>query len=102
MALDDRVDNVTGNTFTSANISGFPSSQIMPYTQSYTEAPQKTTKQVKIKFSKSWNANEAEMKRKKRVASYKVYAVERRVKISVRKSIGWLKAKCIGLRYGWS
>lgn len=41
--------------------------------------------------SKSWSFSDPELQRKKRVASYKMYAVEGKVKGSVRKSFRWLK-----------
>ncbi|KAI3906458.1 hypothetical protein MKX01_029073 [Papaver californicum] len=40
---------------------------------------------------KSWSFNDPELQRKKRVASYKVYAVEGKMKGSFRKSFRWLK-----------
>ncbi|XP_062148526.1 uncharacterized protein LOC133857322 [Alnus glutinosa] len=41
--------------------------------------------------SKSWSFNDPELQRKKRVASYKVYTVEGKVKGSLRKTFRWLK-----------
>ncbi|GMQ03729.1 hypothetical protein CsSME_00049414 [Camellia sinensis var. sinensis] len=41
--------------------------------------------------SKSWGLKDPEFQRKKRVASYKAYAVEGKVKGSLRKSFKWLK-----------
>ncbi|KAG8657053.1 hypothetical protein MANES_03G035900v8 [Manihot esculenta] len=41
--------------------------------------------------SKSWSFNDPELQRKKRVASYKVYSVEGKVKGSFKKSFRWLK-----------
>ncbi|KAL4346218.1 hypothetical protein AHAS_Ahas11G0356400 [Arachis hypogaea] len=41
--------------------------------------------------SKSWSFSDPELQRKKRVASYKVYAVEGKLKGSLRKSFKWLK-----------
>jgi hypothetical protein len=38
--------------------------------------------------------DQAEMKRRGRVASYKAYAVEGKVKASIRRGIRWIKAKC--------
>ncbi|KAL2974306.1 hypothetical protein AAZX31_14G096900 [Glycine max] len=43
-------------------------------------------------ISKSWSfATDPEIQRKKRVASYKMYSVEGKVKGSFRKSFRWLK-----------
>ncbi|KAG4970189.1 hypothetical protein JHK85_036610 [Glycine max] len=44
--------------------------------------------------SKSWSFSDPELQRKKRVASYKVYAVEGKLKGSLRKSFKWFKDRC--------
>ncbi|RDX91992.1 hypothetical protein CR513_25938, partial [Mucuna pruriens] len=44
-------------------------------------------------FSKSWTLADPELQRKKRVASYKMYSVEGKIKGSFRKSFRWLKNK---------
>ncbi|GJV85412.1 DUF3511 domain protein [Tanacetum coccineum] len=51
--------------------------------------------------AKSWSFNDPEFQRKKRVASYKVYSVEGKVKGSFRKSFRWLKDKYSNVVYGW-
>lgn len=51
--------------------------------------------------SKSWSLNDPELQRKKRVASYKVYTVEGKVKGSLKKSFGWIKERCSRVVYGW-
>ncbi|KAE8675330.1 putative casein kinase [Hibiscus syriacus] len=66
-------------------------------------------KEIKIKknksssgsSSKSWSFTDPEMQRKKRVASYKVYAVEGKMKGSLRKSFRWIKDTCTQVVYGW-
>ena len=50
--------------------------------------------------SKSWSFNDPEMQRKKRVASYKVYTVEGKVKGSLRKTFRWLKDRCSRMVHG--
>ncbi|KAI3447155.1 hypothetical protein Pfo_003820 [Paulownia fortunei] len=52
--------------------------------------------------SKSWSFSDPELKRKKRVASYKVYTVEGKVKGSIKKSFGWLKERYTKMMYGSS
>lgn len=52
--------------------------------------------------SKSWSLNNPELLRKKRVATYKVYAVEGRVKGSLKKSLRWLKDRYTRIVYGSS
>lgn len=43
-----------------------------------------------------------DMERKRRVAAYKAYGVEGRVKGSFRKSFKWIKDRYLHLVYGWS
>lgn len=50
--------------------------------------------------SKSWSFSDPELQRKKRVASYKVYTVEGKLKGSLRKSFRWLKETCDRVVYG--
>ncbi|KAF8387786.1 hypothetical protein HHK36_026441 [Tetracentron sinense] len=51
--------------------------------------------------SKSWSFNDPEMKRRKRVAQYKVYAVEGKYKASFRKGFRWIKSKCSEIVHGF-
>ncbi|KAK8509200.1 hypothetical protein V6N11_007607 [Hibiscus sabdariffa] len=51
--------------------------------------------------SKSWSLGDPEFQRKKRVASYKMYSVEGKVKGSWRRSFRWLKDKYTQVVYGW-
>ncbi|KAJ3684722.1 hypothetical protein LUZ61_013886 [Rhynchospora tenuis] len=50
---------------------------------------------------KGW-MNDPEFQRKKRVAQYKAFTVEGKVKGSFRKSFRWLKDRYHQLVYGWS
>lgn len=52
-------------------------------------------------ISKSWSFNDPELQRKKRVASYKVYSVEGKVKGSLKKSFRWVKERYTRVVYGW-
>ncbi|CAB1184624.1 unnamed protein product [Spirodela intermedia] len=66
-------------------------------------------KEMKLKKGKGggasksggWSFSDPELQRKKRVASYKVYAVEGKMKGSLRKSFRWLKDRCSQVVYGW-
>ncbi|KVH93605.1 uncharacterized protein LOC112516205 [Cynara cardunculus var. scolymus] len=51
-------------------------------------------------ISKSWSFADPEFQRKKRVAGYKVYSVEGKLKGSFRKSFRWLKDKYTHVIYG--
>ncbi|KAL8189443.1 hypothetical protein R6Q57_029009 [Mikania cordata] len=50
--------------------------------------------------SKSWSFRDPEFQRKKRVAGYKVYSVEGKLKGSFRKSFRWIKDKYFHVVYG--
>jgi hypothetical protein len=45
-------------------------------------------------------SNDSELKRKKRIKSYNVLAVEGKLKSSVRNSFKWIKNKLSDVRYG--
>ncbi|KAL6649786.1 hypothetical protein ACP70R_014010 [Stipagrostis hirtigluma subsp. patula] len=50
--------------------------------------------------SSAWCFSDPEMKRRRRVASYKAYSVEGKVKSSLRRGFRWIKAKCSELIHG--
>ncbi|KAL3632936.1 hypothetical protein CASFOL_025920 [Castilleja foliolosa] len=52
--------------------------------------------------SKSWNFNlDPELQRKKRVASYKAYSMEGKMKGSMKKSFKWVKETCYQVAHGF-
>ncbi|KAJ6400997.1 hypothetical protein OIU84_016421 [Salix udensis] len=52
--------------------------------------------------SRPWGGmTDPEMKRKKRIAKYKVYTVEGKVKASLRRGICWIKNKCSKIIHGY-
>ncbi|KAJ8749424.1 hypothetical protein K2173_025468 [Erythroxylum novogranatense] len=51
--------------------------------------------------SKPWGFSDPEMQRKTRVAKYKVYGVEGRVKASLKNGIRWIKNKCSQIIHGY-
>ncbi|XP_047342734.1 uncharacterized protein LOC124946206 [Impatiens glandulifera] len=55
---------------------------------------------VSSSSSKIWGLSDPELQRKKRVASYKAYALEGKMKNSLRKSFKWIKNTCIHLVHG--
>lgn len=76
---------------------GFPTS--MKDLRSYTTNNRDTKKTTSS--SKNWGLSDPEMQRKKRVASYKVYSVESKMKGSFKKSFGWIKHTYTQLLYGY-
>ncbi|KAI3449421.1 hypothetical protein Pfo_006086 [Paulownia fortunei] len=51
--------------------------------------------------AKPWGFSDPEMKRRKRIARYKVYTVEGRVKASIRNGLRWIKNKCSEIIHGY-
>lgn len=84
------------------------------YSASYAQPQMGNNRDLKLKKGKSTSGtsssssssnargfSDPEFQRKKRVASYKMYSVERNVKGSFRKSFRWLKDKYTQVVYGW-
>lgn len=61
------------------------------------EVKMKKSKSRVASTSKSWSFSDPELQRKKRVVSYKAYAVEGKMKGSIRKSFRWIKEVVHGL-----
>lgn len=53
------------------------------------------------KNEKGWLIKDPEFQRRKRVAGYKAYSVEGKVKGSFKKSFRWLKDRYHQVVYGW-
>ncbi|KAK9280877.1 hypothetical protein L1049_003768 [Liquidambar formosana] len=51
--------------------------------------------------SKPWGFDDPETKRRKRIAKYKVYTVEGKVKASLRNGLRWIKNKCSQIVHGY-
>lgn len=102
-----------GNGPKRSNLEHNPPHNFRSYSVSYAPPPQtnmdlvvaRTTRDFEFKkgksTAKSWSFNDPEFLRKKRVAGYKVYSVEGKVKGSFRKSFRWLKDKYTHVVYGW-
>ncbi|KAI3708942.1 hypothetical protein L2E82_38553 [Cichorium intybus] len=96
-----------------SNLEDYPPRNFRSYSVSYGPPPHtnmdlvvaNTTRDFEFKkgksTAKSWSFSDPEFQRKKRVASYKVYSVEGKVKGSFRKSFRWLKDKYTHVVYGW-
>ncbi|KAL3827786.1 hypothetical protein ACJIZ3_016588 [Penstemon smallii] len=57
--------------------------------------------QVEVATGKPWGFGDSGMKRRKRIAKYKVYTVEGRVKASITNGIRWIKNKCSQIIHGY-
>ncbi|XP_068663073.1 uncharacterized protein [Aristolochia californica] len=100
---DRKFEIASGKTFSTNQIvtgKNFASNQA--YVSSSTRSSDTASHRVKLKTSsKGWSFNDPEMKRRKRVAAYKVYSMEGKMKASFRKGIRWIKVKCSDLVHGW-
>ena len=61
----------------------------------------KSSKSTNGSMTKAWSFSDPELQRKKRVASYKAYTVEGKVKGSFKKSFRWIKDKYSQMVYGF-
>lgn len=94
-----QMERYYGAKSTTASSRDFRSYSASSYTSTYTAAPSIQNKDMKLKkgtsvsgtSSRSSIFSDPEFQRKRRVASYKVYSVEGKVKGSFRKSFSWLK-----------
>ncbi|KAL2341294.1 hypothetical protein Fmac_009234 [Flemingia macrophylla] len=69
--------------------------------QTCNDAKFKKEKSTYDTTSKTWTFSDLELKRKKRVVGYKAYAVEGKLKGSLKKSFKWIKDRCNKVVYGW-
>ncbi|XP_028795044.1 uncharacterized protein LOC114762149 [Neltuma alba] len=81
---------------------GFPGNMqdLRSYSANYSSQKEGKMKKGK-KASKSWSFSDPEVQRKKRVASYRVYDMEGKMKGSLRKSFRWVKNSYNHVIYGW-
>ncbi|XP_042038501.1 uncharacterized protein LOC121784429 [Salvia splendens] len=68
--------------------------------RSHSTSSHSTPRRKLKKEPKCWSFSDPEFQRKRRVASYKVYCVEGKLKGSVRKSVRWLKNRYTQIVYG--
>ncbi|KAK9102531.1 hypothetical protein Sjap_019785 [Stephania japonica] len=97
------------NNFRSYSTSYATSSSSVPHQTHYPNTITNNNKDLKVKrekegsssSSKIWNFGDPEFQRRKRVASYKMYGVEGKMKGSFRRSFRWLKDRYTRVVYGW-
>lgn len=95
-----------GGGFNSNGFQDFRSYSASYATSSSVQQPPKELKKGKStnngsSISKSWSMNDPEFQRKRRVASYKAYSVEGKMKGSFRKSFRWIKDRYYQMVHGW-
>ncbi|XP_044480976.1 uncharacterized protein LOC123224220 [Mangifera indica] len=94
---DRRLEIVSGRGFGSA----FGAKQIYMTRSHSPPIPPRVTRPGNSASVKPWGFSDPEMKRKKRIAKYKVYTVEGKVKASLRKGFRWIKNKCCQIVHGY-
>ncbi|KAJ4969530.1 hypothetical protein NE237_016231 [Protea cynaroides] len=96
---DQKLENVNGKEFSANQAYSYRShSPDPPPRPSYNS---RASKKSSSSSSKSWSFNNPDMKRRKRVAQYKIYAVEGKVKSSFRRGLRWIKNKCSEIVHGF-
>ncbi|KAK1311890.1 hypothetical protein QJS10_CPA07g00984 [Acorus calamus] len=110
---DGRMEDFYGDRLPPSHSSNF--SELRCYSTSYASSQQQQQQQMPrdLKFSSNskskkgsssskggWSLSDPELQRKKRVAGYKVYGVEGKMKGSFRKSFRWLKDRYSQVVYG--
>ncbi|XVE73394.1 hypothetical protein DITRI_Ditri11bG0114600 [Diplodiscus trichospermus] len=95
--VDRRMEIVSGKN------SSVGSNQIFSSRSRSPELPPVSTRTTRPSqgASKPWGFTDPEMKRKKRIAKYKVYTVEGKVKASLKKGLRWIKNKCSQIVHGY-
>lgn len=85
---DRRLEVISGKGFSSHQVYA-----TQPGLPDLTPIPQRVIR-TSQPASKLWGFNDPETRRKKRIARYKAYAVEGKVKSSLREGLRWIKNKC--------
>ncbi|KAK9049848.1 hypothetical protein SSX86_031181 [Deinandra increscens subsp. villosa] len=90
--------------YNNTNLQDFRSYSVSYTSSSQTQRDQNQTKvnskSTNGSMSKNWSFSDPELQRKKRVASYKAYTMEGKVKGSIKKSLRWIKGKYLQMAYG--
>ncbi|KAK3020570.1 hypothetical protein RJ639_046920 [Escallonia herrerae] len=85
-----RLEIVSGKGFGANQMYG----TTRPHSPDQPPVPPRVTRMSQVS-SKPWGGfSNPEMRRRKRIAQYKVYTYEGRVKASVRNGLRWIKNKC--------
>ncbi|KAL7172051.1 hypothetical protein ACSBR2_031697 [Camellia fascicularis] len=95
---DRRLEIVSGKSFGGANQTYMPRS---PADLPRVNGTSQSSASAAAPASKPWGFNDPEMKRRKRIAKYKVYTIEGRVKASIRNGLRWIKNKCSEIVHGF-
>ena len=94
--VDRRPGIVSGKSF--SNGQTYSARAHSPDLQS---APPRAAGVCSSSAAKPWNFGDPDTKRRKRIAKYKVYTVEGKVKSSLRKGLRWFKNKCHEIIHGF-
>ncbi|XP_061370341.1 uncharacterized protein LOC133313051 [Gastrolobium bilobum] len=102
-------ENMQIESYTGGRVAPTSMQDLRSHSANYAAYPHQIGKEVKIdkgkstigKASKNWSFNDPELQRKKRVAGYKIYSVEGKMKGSLRKSLRWIKNTYTQAIHGW-
>ncbi|KAH7676511.1 hypothetical protein IHE45_07G021200 [Dioscorea alata] len=97
VATDPHLQIVSGKAFSAATHNSYSLPRITTtpaWPSDPTPPPPKPRRHSSSSSSAAWCFSDPELKRRRRVASYKAYAVEGKVKASLLRAIRWFKGKC--------
>ncbi|KAL0348065.1 UNVERIFIED_CONTAM: hypothetical protein Scaly_0697600 [Sesamum calycinum] len=69
--------------------------------KTYAHGPDSRPSTTNPRTTRPWHGGREELRRKKRIAKYKLYAVEGKVKDSFRKGLSWMKRTCSKVVHGF-
>ncbi|XP_021904436.1 uncharacterized protein LOC110819513 [Carica papaya] len=95
---DRRMEIVSGKSFSMSSNQIYASRNNSPERP---PVPPRATRSSQGASKPPWGFSDPEMKRKKRIAKYKVYTVEGKVKDSIKKGLRWIKNKCSQIVRGY-
>ncbi|XP_039129598.1 uncharacterized protein LOC120265715 [Dioscorea cayenensis subsp. rotundata] len=101
VATDPHLQIVSGKAFSAATHNSYSHPRLVTTAPSWPSDPTPPPPPKPRRHSSSssssstaWCFSDPELKRRRRVASYKAYAVEGKVKASLLRAIRWFKGKC--------
>ncbi|XP_065864153.1 uncharacterized protein [Euphorbia lathyris] len=97
---DRRFEIVSGKSFGTSNQIYATKSQSQSQSPDLPPIPSRATRPNRTS-SAPWGFTDPEMKRKKRIAKYKVYTVEGKMKTTLRNGLRWIKNKCSQMINGY-
>ncbi|XP_070026477.1 uncharacterized protein LOC142182237 [Nicotiana tabacum] len=95
-----QIENYYGGPTNMQDLRSFSTNSYVPYSYGGIDKEVKIKKSKSTASSRNWAFNDPELQRKRRVIGYKSYAMEGKMKGSLRKSFRWIKNTCNHVVHG--